>query len=118
MAGNKLLSGLLGASYSSEEIKTALEFAQAPYQLCNPSIAAADALVRDEIVAWFQGRAEVGPRALGNRSILANPGIAGNLDRVNKKVKRREKWRPRAPSVLAERHNEIFDLPHPSPFML
>lgn len=107
-----------GPSYSSDEIKAALEFAQAPYQVCNPTVAAADALARDEIVAWFQGRAEVGPRALGNRSILAHPGMAGNLDRVNQRVKRRENWRPLAPSVLAERHDEIFDLPHPSPFML
>jgi carbamoyltransferase len=107
-----------GPSYSSDQIRAALDFARIPYQSCEPAAAGAEALARNEIVGWFQGRAEVGPRALGGRSILAHPGMAANLDRLNQEVKRRESWRPIAPSVLSERYNDLFDLPHSSPFML
>jgi carbamoyltransferase len=74
-------------------------------------------LANGEIVGWFQGRMEMGPRALGNRSILADPRTVAMRDRVNH-VKRRELWRPLAPVVTAERANEYFDLREPSPFML
>jgi carbamoyltransferase len=107
-----------GPEYSAAECKAALDFARVPYEACDPAVAAAEALARDEIVGWFQGRAEVGPRALGSRSILAHAGKAENLNRVNRDVKRREMWRPLAPSVAVERFNELFDLPEPSPFML
>jgi carbamoyltransferase len=106
-----------GPSYSSDRIKAALDFARVSYDTCDPIATAAEALARNEIVGWYQGRTEVGPRALGCRSILAHPGIAQNLDRVNR-VKRREEWRPLAPSVLAERYQDIFELRQPSPFML
>ena len=79
--------------------------------------AVAEALARDEIVAWFQGRSEFGPRALGHRSLLADPREPGNLERLND-VKGREQFRPVAPMVLDERAGEIFDGPLPSPFML
>jgi len=70
------------------------------------------------IVGWFQGRLEIGPRALGNRSILANPSIPGMKDRINLKVKHREDWRPFAPSMLAESANQLVFKSEPSPFML
>jgi carbamoyltransferase len=79
--------------------------------------AVAGALADDCIVAWFQGRSEFGPRALGHRSLLANPCAARNLERLND-VKGREQFRPVAPMVLAERAPEIFAGRHPSPYML
>jgi predicted NodU family carbamoyl transferase len=74
-------------------------------------------LAADGIVAWFAGRAEFGPRALGQRSLLAHPGRRENLDRLND-IKGRERFRPVAPLVLHDRAPEIFDGPLPSPFML
>jgi carbamoyltransferase len=75
-------------------------------------------MARDGIVAWFQGRSEFGPRALGHRSLLAHPGRAENLERLND-VKGREQFRPVAPMVLLERAAEIFGRgPLPSPYML
>ena len=65
----------------------------------------------------FQGRAEVGPRALGNRSILANPTDKNNLDKINK-LKGREPWRPLAPSILEDNYHDVVDSKHHSPFML
>lgn len=80
---------------------------------------AAEALERGEIIGWFQDRAEYGPRALGSRSILCHPGIAGMKDKLNARVKFREGFRPFAASALAERAGEWFDIPVPSsPFML
>jgi carbamoyltransferase len=80
--------------------------------------AVAEALAADGIVAWFQGRSEYGPRALGHRSLLAHPGRAENLARLND-VKGREQFRPVAPMVLAKRAAEIFSRgPVPSPYML
>jgi carbamoyltransferase len=77
----------------------------------------AAALAQDRIVAWFQGRSEFGPRALGRRSLLAHPGRKENLERLNA-VKGREEFRPVAPMVLADRAAAIFDGPLPSPYML
>ncbi|MBD3393168.1 MAG: carbamoyltransferase, partial [Chitinivibrionales bacterium] len=77
-----------------------------------------DALARGEVVGWFQGRMEFGPRALGNRSILADPRRAEMKDTINAKVKYREGYRPFAPAVLEERSPEYFTCPAPSPFML
>lgn len=79
---------------------------------------AATMLAESRIVGWFQGRAEVGPRALGNRSILADPRRAGMKDVVNARVKRREAFRPFAPSVLHERGTHWFEGYYPNPFML
>jgi carbamoyltransferase len=80
--------------------------------------AVAERLARHEIVGWFHGRMEHGPRALGNRSILANPLDPDVRERLNERVKKREAFRPFAPSVLATQTAEHFDLDHPSPFML
>ncbi|HEX2046199.1 MAG TPA: carbamoyltransferase C-terminal domain-containing protein [Acidimicrobiales bacterium] len=80
--------------------------------------ATASRLARGEVVAWFQGRMEFGPRALGNRSILADPRQPAMRDRINAQVKRREAFRPFAPAVLAERASEHFHLGRPAPFMV
>jgi len=78
----------------------------------------ADELARGRLVCWFQGRMEWGPRALGHRSLLADPRREDMRELINAKVKLREPFRPFAPSVLEERAGEFFDLRGPSPFML
>lgn len=78
----------------------------------------ADLLYQNQIVAWFQGRMEYGPRALGNRSILANPCNPEMQDILNRRVKFREDFRPFAPAVQEERAREFFDIDSPSPYML
>lgn len=78
----------------------------------------AELLANNKIVGWFQGRSEVGPRALGNRSILANPRDPNNKDRVNNKIKFRESFRPFAPSVLKEYEKDYFDMNTDSPYMI
>src|SRR5205807_6121375 len=79
--------------------------------------AAAGVIAADGVVAWFQGRSEWGPRALGRRSLLASATSSANLERLND-IKGREQFRPVAPMVAAERAGEIFDGPLPSPYML
>ena len=74
-------------------------------------------LADGKVVGWFQGRFEMGPRALGNRSILADPRRAEMRDILNAKVKQREPFRPFAPAVLAERVSEYFEIGQPDPFM-
>ncbi|MEV5953409.1 carbamoyltransferase C-terminal domain-containing protein [Streptomyces sp. NPDC051987] len=108
----------LGRGWRDDELRAWLERAAVPYE--EPADIAetvAAELARDGIVAWFQGRSEYGPRALGHRSLLAHPGRAANLERLNA-VKGREEFRPVAPMVLAERAAELFDGPLPSPYML
>jgi len=78
----------------------------------------ADEIKNGNVVGWFQGRMEWGPRALGNRSILAHPGFPNMKDILNARIKHREWFRPFAPSVLVERQSELFEQDHPSPFML
>ncbi len=108
----------LGRDWSDAELGAWLKTAAVAFER-PPDIAAtvARALAENRIVAWFQGRSEYGPRALGHRSLLAHPGHAGNLERLND-VKGREQFRPVAPMVLADRAREIFDGPLPSPYML
>lgn len=84
----------------------------------DPARAAAEALARGKIVGWFSGRMEFGPRALGARSILADPRLPGIRDRINRDVKFREDFRPFAPAVLREQAEEWFDGVWDSPFML
>ncbi|MFF8691180.1 carbamoyltransferase [Streptomyces sp. NPDC015144] len=108
----------LGREWSDEHLRRLLEAAALPYEEPEDVAAAvAEELAQDGIVAWFQGRAEYGPRALGHRSLLAHPGRAENLDRLNA-VKGREEFRPVAPMVLAERAAGLFRGPLPSPYML
>jgi len=84
----------------------------------DPAQAAADALAQGKIVGWFHGRAEFGPRALGARSILADPRLPDIRDRINRTVKFREDFRPFAPAVLEEEAGAWFEGACPSPFML
>jgi carbamoyltransferase len=79
---------------------------------------AASLLAQGNTLGWFQGRSEFGPRALGNRSIIADPRDPGMKDKLNKRVKHRQAFRPFAPLVLAERVNDIFEAETESPFML
>jgi carbamoyltransferase len=87
-------------------------------ELSNVEEVTAKLLARGKIVGWFQGRAEFGPRALGNRSILADPRPAEMKDILNARVKFREPFRPFAPSCLVEACGELFESSVPSPFML
>jgi len=108
----------LGRSWTEDEIEAWLTTARIPFERPRDlADAVAATLAGDGVVAWFQGRSEYGPRALGHRSLLAHPGRAENLERLNA-VKGREQFRPVAPMVLAERAHEIFRGPLPSPYML
>ena len=108
----------LGPEYSNEEIEAALKKRGIRYEKVTPiTDVASDLLVRGEVVAWFQGRMEFGPRALGNRSILGNPGIKGTADKINAQIKYRERWRPFCPSLLDHAAPEILQSRHPSPYM-
>jgi carbamoyltransferase len=109
----------LGRGFTDAQIEAALRKARVPFgRPPDMASAAADVLAGNGIVAWFQGRSEYGPRALGHRSLLAHPGQRANLDRLND-IKGREKFRPVAPVVLASRAPEIFSRgPLPSPYML
>lgn len=108
----------LGRGWSDDQIEAQLALARVPYERSDDvSLDVARAIADDGIVAWFQGRSEFGPRALGHRSLLANPGYAGNLERLND-VKGREQFRPVAPMVLEEHAAEIFEGTLPSPYML
>jgi len=109
----------LGRSWSDDELAAWLRTARVPFTTPDDLAGeVADVLAADGVVAWFDGRAEFGPRALGRRSLMAHPGKAENLERLND-VKGREQFRPVAPMVLADRAEEIFaDGPFPSPYML
>jgi carbamoyltransferase len=74
-------------------------------------------LAEGRIIGWFQGRFEMGPRALGNRSILADPRDERIKDELNARIKKREPFRPFAPAVLVERVSEFFEIDQPDPFM-
>jgi carbamoyltransferase len=87
-------------------------------RLDDPARVGAEIIARGEILGWFQGRMEFGPRALGNRSILADPRRPDMKDILNARVKHREPFRPFAPSVLEERSGDYFTADSPSPFMI
>ncbi len=111
-------SAALGRGWSEQEIARWLASAGvAAQRVQDVATTVAEALARDEIVAWFEGRSELGPRALGHRSLLADPRNAENTERLNE-VKGREQFRPVAPMVLDERAGEIFAGRLPSPHML
>jgi carbamoyltransferase len=109
----------LGRGWEEHELATRLRTAGVAFERPRDLAAAvADVLTSDGVVAWFQGRSEFGPRALGHRSLLADPRRAENLDRLND-IKGRESFRPVAPMVLTDRAGEIFSGgPLPSPYML
>lgn len=108
-----------GPGYSSAEIEQTLQATQMPYRpVEDPADTAARLLTANRIVAWYQGRMEFGPRALGNRSILADPRQTDMKERINAAIKFREPFRPFAPSVLAGRASEYFADIEDSPFMI
>jgi carbamoyltransferase len=107
-----------GRSWDEGELEAALRTARVAYERpLDVAAAVADVLADDGVVAWFQGASEYGPRALGRRSLLADPRRSANLERLND-VKGREQFRPVAPMVLEHRAAELFDGPLPSPYML
>jgi len=116
----RMESASLGPAYSNEYIRSFLQsrnIAYAYFQDDDLVRHVAEQIFRNKVVGWFQGRMEFGPRALGNRSILANPCDPDIKRIINERVKHREPFRPYAPSVCLEDAGEYFDLSIPSPFM-
>ena len=108
-----------GPEYGAERIEAALEEAGLDYQHSDEIEAeTAQEIADGRIIGWFQGRMEAGPRALGNRSILANPTIPGMDDKVNEEIKFRERWRPFCPSLLDEAKEDFLENASESPFMV
>jgi carbamoyltransferase len=111
----------LGPMFSNDEIAAFLDAEGIPHERLDDDALveyAADLLAQGNVVGWFQGRMEFGPRALGHRSILADPRGREVQRVVNLKIKFRESFRPFAPSVLADRASDYFDLDTESPYML
>lgn len=113
------LDPYVGTSYTNEAIEKVLKGAKLRYKryedVCK---AAASLLEKGKIIGWFQGKMEIGPRALGSRSILANPAYPQMKDKINAEVKFREAYRPFAPSAILEAKEDFFDLEVEAPFML
>ncbi|MCP4642755.1 MAG: carbamoyltransferase [bacterium] len=109
----------LGPEYKNDAIRSFLDLAKIPYEEPEDLVEATARLIADgNIVGWYQGRMEFGPRALGSRSILADPSRADMKDLINKYVKHREEFRPFAPSCLVEHARDYFEGCTESPFML
>ena len=111
----------VGPGFSDARIESDLKKANLRYRKLErePLLdSVAQKIAAGNVVGWFQGRMEWGPRALGNRSILAHPGLPEMKSVLNARIKQREWFRPFAPSILEERQSEYFDHDHPSPFML
>lgn len=112
---------LLGPEFSSDAIRQFLTSQTAPFtELRSEDLPAkvADLIAAEKVVGWFQGRMEFGPRALGARSILGDARSPRMQEMMNLKIKFRESFRPFAPSVLADRASNFFELNEPSPYML
>ena len=108
----------LGPGWDDDAIESWLRVARIDFERSDDiADEVARALADNCVVAWFQGRSEFGPRALGHRSLIADPRDPGNLEKLND-IKGREQFRPVAPMVLAERAADIFEGPLPSPYML
>jgi len=118
---HQMKSSYLGPEFSESRIQTALRAAGLEYRKLERQTlldSVANQIAAGNVVGWFQGRMEWGPRALGNRSIVAHPGLPDMKDVLNARIKHREWFRPFAPSILAEYQHEYFEHDHPSPFML
>ncbi len=114
-------SAYLGPSFSVTECETALKDMNIPYEKLPEDVLlkrTAGELANGKLVCWFQGRMEWGPRALGSRSLIADPRRGEMQEVINEKVKQRENFRPFAPSVLSEHAHEIFEYYHNSPYMI
>jgi carbamoyltransferase len=119
--GDAMQRSYLGPSFNDAEIARVLDAAGAVYEVVSPDAmldAVTEALANDQVVGWFQGRMEFGPRALGSRSILGDPRSPKMQSTMNLKIKYRESFRPFAPVVLREKANEYFELDCDSPYML
>jgi carbamoyltransferase len=118
---DRMAGALLGPGFGDEACKAVLDREGCAARRLDDAEwapAIAKLIAEGKVVGLFQGRMEFGPRALGNRSIIADPRDPGMQSRVNLKVKGRESFRPFAPAVLEERAAEWFDLDRPSPYML
>ena len=118
---DSMQGALLGPSYSEEEIEAFLRERGASYERLAPEALperVAGIIAAQKVVGWFQGRMEFGPRSLGARSILADPRAPTMQSTINLKIKRRESFRPFAPSVLRDRAADYFELEGDSPYML
>jgi carbamoyltransferase len=110
-----------GPQYDDADIKPVLDDAGTTYHCLDEDLLiarAAEEIAAGKILGWFQGRMEFGPRALGNRSILADPRRKDMKDILNARIKYREPFRPFCPSILAERTRDFFETDYPSPFMV
>ncbi len=119
--GDSMAGAYLGPSFSQEEIERRLRASGAVFEVLSDEelfAASAQALVSGQALGWFQGRMEFGPRALGGRSILADPRSPGMQKKLNLQVKFRESFRPFAPAVLREDLEDWFELDVDSPYML
>jgi carbamoyltransferase len=114
-------SAFTGPEFSDQEIRSELEQAGLTYESYSDrdvtALAARD-ISQGLVVGWFQGRMEFGPRALGNRSIVVDPRRAEMKEMLNQRIKKREPFRPFAPSILEERVGDYFEQTHPAPTML
>jgi carbamoyltransferase len=118
---DKMQSALLGPSYSDEDIRATLIKAGLIFEELTPEnyySEVAECIAEGKVVGYFRGRMEFGPRALGARSILADPRNAAMQSVLNQKIKFRESFRPFAPAVLEEHAADYFDIAVPSPYML
>ena len=114
-------SAYLGPDFSEPAVEGELKKVGMKYRRLErePMIeAVAEQMAAGNVVGWFQGRMEWGPRALGNRSIVAHPGLPNMKDVLNARIKHREWFRPFAPAILVEAQHEYFEHDHPSPYML
>jgi carbamoyltransferase len=117
--GFQMSSAFLGPAFTDSEIEQALRSFGVSFEKCSDiEEKAAELLANGKIVGWFQGRMEFGPRALGSRSILADPRTAEIKEVLNRRIKHRESFRPFAPAILEEYLEEFFEDSFPSPFML
>jgi len=118
---DQMQGSFLGPRFSSDQIRSALDSAGATYTELKDAVLlpkVAEHLANENVVGWFQGRMEFGPRALGGRSIIGDPRSSRMQSIMNLKIKYRESFRPFAPSVLAEKVSEYFEQESSSPYML
>jgi carbamoyltransferase len=110
----------LGPEFTDEMIRADLDAFRIRHEYCGRDVfeLTAQEIARGAIVGWFQGPCEAGPRALGHRSIIADPRNAGSRDRINRLIKRRAPWRPLAPSILASFGTDFIIDPGPADFMV
>ncbi|MGB5492726.1 MAG: carbamoyltransferase N-terminal domain-containing protein, partial [Woeseiaceae bacterium] len=120
-AADRMSGSYLGPEYAHEQIQVELDAMGAKYSVLDDDTLfskTAQFLAEENVIGWFQGRMEFGPRALGGRSIIGDPRSAKMQSVMNLKIKYRESFRPFAPSVLWERVSDYFEQNAPSPYML